>query len=181
MAARTSRWALSTRSPLRAGGFALARYHGPLGTHAWLARTVGAREAGGVSSGKSVPGVPVPRSPLGTGLAGSLAQAVGASLPAAVGNVRAIPQRQGCHRPRSHPSRGTLLLQHSASGAWSGTGAGARLGPLQLNAGVLLQQSAMDPVSCCWSAGRTDMWSWGARLLSAGGWLLWGLMDPGVW
>lgn len=59
-------------------------------------------------------------------------------------------------------------------------GAGARLGSLQLSVGVLLRQGATDPVNCCWIAGLMDLWSWGARLLSAGGLFHWGLMDPGV-
>lgn len=130
----------------------MARYHGPLGTHAWLARTVGAREAGGMSSGKSILGVRVPRSPLGTGHAGSLAQAVGASLPGDARGSGDVLQWQGCHRLQNHPSRGTLLLQHSASEAWSGIRGWGQAGTLAAEcwgAGVLLQQGAVDPVSCC--------------------------------
>lgn len=100
------------------------------------------------------------------------------------GSVGAVLQWQGCHRPWSCPSRGTLLLQHSASGAWRGIRSWGQAGTLaaeRWGAGMLLQQGAMDPVSCCWSAGLTDLWSWGAGLLSAGGLLYCGLMDPGIW
>lgn len=36
------------------------------------------------------------------------------------GSAGDVLQWQGCHWLQSHPSRGRLLLQHSASGAWSG-------------------------------------------------------------
>lgn len=193
MAARVPCWALSTQSRLApawpsgtscgswwwGGGSALARRYGPLGTHTWLARTVGAHGAGGMTSGAGIRRalhalVPVPCRACswqrgGQGLSmrcfwGLWGSTGGPQPPSGSGlsggaradaSRRAIsPQASDCGHSRCRGEGGTWGWR--CAGA---TGPGRR---------VLFQQGPMYPVS--W---ELEFWSRGPRELGA--------VDPVSW